>query len=86
MVTRTLHLLPLLLEEPSLVYDIIVRIVHSGEGTTRKGHRRSTETGRFTTPYAIGHDISQILCVPPRPVGCASRRLKLAEVTTRPVV
>lgn len=29
MVPRTLHLLSLLLEEPSLVYDIIVRVVYN---------------------------------------------------------
>lgn len=31
MITRTLHLLSLLLEEPSLVYDIIVHVVHNGK-------------------------------------------------------
>jgi hypothetical protein len=41
MVTRTLHLLPLLLEEPSLEYDIVIRVINR-RGIAGKGNNSCT--------------------------------------------
>ena len=64
-----MHLLLLLLEEPSLVYNIIACVVHNSKGIAGNSHKSGTGTSRFTGLDSTGHDRGQVMCLPPRPNG-----------------